>query len=392
MTKLSNYLMMLPALVHGAALAMTPLQPITDAEVLEILPSITRQRPSAAESTRPSPNSTQAALVAREAIAMARQTGETRYWGHAQAALAPWWNRPDAPVALAILQATVQQGRHEFDAARQVLESALKRDSVQAQAWLTLASLHRLSARYGDALGACDAVARAGQPFYAQACLLETLSLQGQNTKATQGLLTLLKQSESADQRGWLWSLLAENLERGGLDKAAQDAYQKSLAQGPDLYTAIAYSDLLLRTGQTIKALQLLATSPPTDAVLLRRAAAWKRLGDPQWKSARTTLQERSAELVRRGDDPSLHGRELALVALWLDDNPRQALVLARANLGLQREPLDFWVAVESAHRAKNKAALLELAVRIESIGLKDRRLKSLPPAASAKATTGTAS
>lgn len=368
------------AFAHVNALAATALQPSHDDDVLEVLPAISRNRPTSSAAARPVADPALAALAARQNIAMARETGDTRYWGRAQAVLSLWWDRADAPTDLAVLQATVQQGRHEFDASRQVLRATLARTPGHAQGWLNLAALERLSARYGESLSACEAVARAGQALYAAACRLETQSLQGQHPVATQGLQALITQAANTEQRSWLLSLLAESQERAGRDRAAADAYQRSLALAPDLYTSIAYSDLLLRTGKPAQALQALEKLPETDAVLLRRACAWRRLGDTQWTSARVRLQERTAELLRRGDDPSVHGRELALVALWLDDDPVRALGLARSNLKLQREPLDWWVALQSAHLAKDTAALTAIANEIHTAGLVDMRLTTWLP------------
>ncbi|WP_394755205.1 hypothetical protein [Rhodoferax sp.] len=374
------WIALLLATVTWSAMAVTAVQPSRDEEVLAVLPEVTRSRPARAAAAQVV-NPAAAALQARKDIAIARQTGDTRYWGRAQAVLAPWWDRPDAPADLAILQATVQQGRHEFDASRKVLAATLARAPGNAQGWLNLAALERLSARYTEALGACDAVARAGQALYATACRLETQSLQGQHQPAAQGLQALIAQTMDSTQRSWLLSLLAESQERWGRDRAAAQAYTRSLALDPDLYTSIAYSDLLLRTGKTSLALQTLAALPETDAVVLRRAAAWRRLGDARWTGARTVLQERAAALERRGDDPALHGRELALAALWLDDDAPRALALARRNLLLQREPLDWWVALQSAHQAKDSAAVAELESALHAARLHDVRLLSTRPA-----------
>ena len=363
------------ALVQCVAMAAERLQPGRDDAVLEVLPAITRIRPPSTTSAPVPADPAAVAVAARQDIAMARQTGETRYWGRAQAALAPWWNRADAPADLAVLQATVQQGRHEFNDSRNVLTAALLRAPNHAQGWLNLAALERLSARYAASLAACEAVARAGQAMYASACRFETQSLQGQHELATQGLQALVKQTSNPGQLSWLYSLLAESQERAGIDSAAAKNYQLSLSIEPDLYTSIAYSDLLLRTGKPAQALQTLASLPETDAVVLRRAAGWKRLNDARWREARTQLQERNAELKRRGDDPALHGRELALAALWLDGDAAMALTLARSNLLLQREPLDWWVAVQSARSARDTAALAELEAAIRAIGLQDVRI-----------------
>ena len=366
------------AMASLQALAITAVQPAGDDEVLEILPAVTRNRPAFSPAAAARPAFHDAATVAqqaREAISVARQTGDTRYWGRAQALLGPWWDRPDAPSDMAVLQATVQQGRHEFAASRAVLTAALARAPGHAQGWMNLAALERLSARYAESLAACAEVERAGQAFYAEACRLETGSLQGRHAQAIQGFQALLDNTRDAGQRSWLMSLLAESQERAGHDAAAAAAYAASLDAEHDLYTSIAFSDLLLRTGKTAQALQVLAPLPETDAVVLRRGTAWKRLGDARWTAQRQTLKERVQELKRRGDDTTLHGRELALTALWLDDDATQALQLATSNLRLQREPLDWWVALQSARLARQSAALADIKTAIAAAGLQDMRL-----------------
>lgn len=367
-------------LAHAVSGAVTMLVPARDDEVLEVLPGVTTGRPPRVSAAVPADPSV-LARQARSDIALARQTGDTRYWGRAQALLAPWWDRPDAPVELAVLQATVQQGRHEFDASRQVLGAALAGSPGYAQGWLNMASLERLQGHYAAALKACDAVARAGAPLYAQACQLETQSLLGHHKDAEQGLQELAARSQDKGQGSWLHSLLAESLERSGQETRALAAFRRSLVLEHDLYTAIALSDLLLRRGEAAQAEQVLAPLPETDAVLLRRASAWRAMGDLRWQGVRAVLRERLQELRRRGDDPGLHGRELALMALWLDDDPAGALELARRNLQLQREPVDWWVALRSARLAGDDRALGQIQTQLRATGLRDQRLDALAPA-----------
>ena len=365
------------------AAASLPL-PSRDDEVVEVLPAITRTRPvpvAAAVTAKPAVHDPRvAASVAREAISTARRTGDARYWGRAETALEPWWNKADAPVEIMMLQATVQQGLHAFTDAHAVLSAALRRAPNHAQILLTLASLERLAARYPQALMACDAVGRAGQALYAQACRWETVSMQGQHDVARTGLAALVVQAGSVEQRGWILSLQAEAEERAGRDAAAQRAYKASLAIDRDLYTAIAYGDLLLRTGDAAGARAALEGLPETDAVLLRRAAALRRLNDSQWRALRDELRARESALDRRGDDLTLHDRERALLALWLDDAPVRALDQALRNLTLQREPLDWWIAMQSARAAGDTAAFAKLAGMLRDAGLKDLRLQKLAP------------
>lgn len=360
-------LMLLCAALGAARAGGRDITPASEAQVIETL------GPRLRASVAPTPEA--AAQSARQAITQARQLADPRYLGRAQAVLAPWWGRADAPPALAVLQATVEQSRHEFAAARATLTATLKRDPNQAQGWLTLATLERLSARYPQALVACAQVARAGATLYAQACELETLSLQGQHDEARQGLEALRRQARDAGTQAWLLSLLGESEERAGRDAAALAAYQASLALAPDGYTALAGADLLLRTGQPQAALHMLAAQPASDAVLLRRAHALKLANDAGWKALAADLHERFTALDARGDNPATHARERALGALWLDATPTRALIAAQLNLTLQKEPLDWWLALQSAEQSGQADALRSLREALAASGLKDARL-----------------
>ncbi len=340
--------------------------PADDAVVLEKLPPRV-----ALQAATPA----QAATAARRWIGEARELAEPRYLGRAQAVLAPWWDKPEAPADLAVLQATIEQSRHEFAAARRTLERTLARDASNAQGWLTLATLNRVAGRYADAQAACDRVAASGAPLYAQACRLETLSLLGKHDEARNGYRTLARANTSADVRAWLLSLAGENEERAGSDAAAATDYRASLALAADDYTALALADLLLR-GQDPAAVEVaLAGRPASDAVQLRRAVAAKRQGDPAWRTLADDLQQRFAALAERGDDPALHAREAALFSLWIEPDADRALQAAQANLTLQKEPLDWWIALTAATAAERPAVRTQLLQTLRATGLVDARL-----------------
>ncbi|MEA2120665.1 hypothetical protein, partial [Halovibrio sp. HP20-50] len=54
-----------------------------------------------------------ALATARSALERARVHGDPRELGAAQAALAPWWTRADAPDPAVLLRARVLQARHD---------------------------------------------------------------------------------------------------------------------------------------------------------------------------------------------------------------------------------------------------------------------------------------
>ena len=353
----------------GTAMAAFPqdLTPGLDAEVVERLP----ERVSAAPATPQA-----AATTAQRWITLSRETADPRYLGRAQAALARWWGQADAPADLLVLQATVEQGRHEFSAARATLERALQTDPAQVQGWLTLATLERVAARYEAAEAACRNVARYGAALYATACLLETRSLQGQHDAARNGFTALRQQvAGNAAQRAWIGSLLAESEERAGRDDAADAAYRRSLADAPDGYTALAYADQLLRRNRASAALDVLRHQPDSDSVLLRRAQALRLMGDAAWQPRVRDLEARFAAIAARGEGLDAHARERALLALWLQGQPAAAWKAARTNLALQKEPLDWWLALQTSEQSGDAAAHQAVRQALQQTGLQDLRL-----------------
>lgn len=367
-------------LALGVAAAQATVMPVPagpDDAVVEVLPQVTRLRPAATPATPDAlarPAAPLAAALAREAIETARRTGDARYWGRARAALGAWWDDPRAPADLLVLQATVLQGQHAFDAAAVRLQQALSVDPLNAQAWLTLATLQRLQARYDEALRACAGVARAGAGFHARACALEMRSLRGDDT--ARDWAALAAAAPDPGSLAWVQSLWGEHLERQGDDRGAAARYQDSLRAAPDLYTALALADLRLRGQQPDAALQALADQPETDAVLLRRAAAWRQRGDARWQTALVALLDRQRGLERRGEDLTPHAREFGLMALWLQDDPRAALRWAERNLTLQKEPIDWWIALESARRTRQIDRLAAWREQLAAAGLRDVRLR----------------
>jgi tetratricopeptide (TPR) repeat protein len=325
---------------------------------------------------RPQTSSDPLAAV-QQAIQLARQTADPRYLGQAQALLGAQWGNPQASYEAATLQATIEQSRHEFAQARQTLKTALTKPSLtssHAQAWLTLATIERVQGNYAAAQAACKSISSPAAQLYASACLLETRSLQGQWSQARQGLNALLREQRLPAQQAWLQSLMAENEERAGNAASALKLYALSLSLDADGYTALAYADALLRNQTPALALAALHMQPSSDAVLIRRAAAYKQLGDLQWQALGQELQTRFAAAAQRGGTQAGHAREQALFELLVRGNAQAALSLAKSNLALQREPLDWLIAMQSAQQLGQPSEAAALKQAAAATGLKDAR------------------
>jgi tetratricopeptide (TPR) repeat protein len=368
--------------------------------------SVTQTASRASTQTRKSSENFEAILsTSAQLIDLSRTTGDPRYLGRAQSALGSLWDSPRAPIRAIVLQATIEQSRHGFDAARRSLLRAISQSKTPtltqsseraeqqfrhiAQAWLTLATLERVAGNYAEALNACTQVVTLQVTLYGNACLLETQSHLGQHGAAIVGLSSLLQKLEkeggpqdpSSANQAWLWSLLGEAYERAGKELLATKAYEKSLRLQPDIYTVIAAVDLILRQTQNLeinakKALTLLEKINETDATLIRKALVLKRLNSPQWRVIAADLTERFNQLKNRGDDPKAHAREQALLELWLNENYSEGLRYALVNLERQREGIDWLIALQVVAKQKDLKHRADILDRLKKTKLVDSRLE----------------
>lgn len=365
------------ALAAGVAAAV-PLLPRDDAEVVETLPAAgTRdedRRLRRELAARPG-DVALAVRVARRQLERARAEGDPREAGLALAALKAWPDAASAPVEVLLLQATLDQYLHDFDAAVAKLERLVAREPRHAQAWLTLATIRRVQGRYVESDAACRHIAAAGAGLHAAACLAENEGLRGRFDDARVRLRELLV-APGLDRatRGWLLTTQAELEARSGDAVAADAAWRAALQTDPTSYALIGRADGLIANGRFAEALALLANAPRADAVVLRRAIAATRLGAPL-DDARE-MRERIALANERPGAAASHGREQAMFALWVDGRADRAMALARENVRHQREPLDLLVLAQAAKASGDSAALEQARRLVREIGLVDRRVE----------------
>jgi len=362
-----------------------PIVPNGDDEVIEVLPAAAGDRGEDKRlrqqlAARPG-DATLAVRVAQRDLDRARQAGDPRFAGLALAALRPWPDAATAPADVLLMQATLQQYLHEFDASVASLRQLLARpgEAGRAQAWLTLATVLRVQARYAESDEACRRVATAGAELHAAACLAENAALRGEVAAARRSFEALLAWPGLPPvTQGWLLTSLAELEERERRSAAADAAYRRVLALGPDTYAAIAYADFLIAQGRPAEALATLKPEPRTDAVLLRLAIAGSRAKAATASADAAEMRERIALANQRPEAKKFHGREQAMFALFVEAAPARALSLARGNVEQQREPLDLLLLAEAA-RASEDAAAIDEARRLKAaLGLHDRRIDAL--------------
>lgn len=360
------------ALLLGCALlgaAAAPIVPTHDGEVIERLPDVVRTSRAADAAT--------AVREARALLNAGRREGDPRLAGRALARLARWQDDAGAPVDLVLLLADIEQHLHRFDRASARLQALVGRDPGRAQAWLMLATLHRVQGRYAESDAACRALAQLQAQPYGEACVAENLALKGEFDTARRKLQRLAAQPGESGTRAWLWTTLAELEQRAGRVAESDRAWKQSLAAERDGYAAIAYADFLLDQRRPREAWSVLQAQQRSDAALLRLAIAARQAGLKDAAPLEAELRERFA-LANQRSGPSGHERERALMALAIERNPAAALRAARMNVERQREPLDLLLLARCAHAAGDADAVSEAKALARRIGLRDARLEAL--------------
>jgi tetratricopeptide (TPR) repeat protein len=303
-----------------------------------------------------------ASQLARRYTEIGRVTGDPRFAGYAQAALAGWWEQTEPPADVLLIRATLRQRTHDFDAALADLAVLLQRHPRDGQARLTRATILQVQGAFDAAASECAALRRLAPEVVWAACAYGLASVTGHLRESYDALNSLLaRQTEAKPEvQAWVLSMLAEMATRAGLNDAAEAHFRAALAIDPsDHYLLTAYADWLLDQRRASGVVQLLASQQRTDALLLRQTLALKQLGSPQVKAGVEQLRARFAASRMRGD--RVHLREEARFTLELLGDQRAALALARENWTLQKELADLRLLVESAVAMRDAATLDEV-------------------------------
>jgi Tfp pilus assembly protein PilF len=324
-----------------------------------------------------------AVRLARLDIELARERSDPRYLGRAQAALAPWWT-DDAPPAVLVLRATIEQSLHDFDAALRHLDLALARAPDDPQAWLTRAVVLTVRARYDEARASCDRAKPLAPPVAWLVCTTQLDSLLGHAGEARIRLESALAQPNAeapAAVREWAISSLAEYASRSGDAASAERFFRGALALAPDdAYVRAALADLLIDATRFSEAADLVKDFEADDGLLLRLATAERRGKLPRAADHVAMLEARFDASRARGD--VVHRREESRFWLDLKDDPRRALASARANWDVQKEPWDVRVLLAAAVASKDGDAASPALEHLERTHLEDPAIARLASAA----------
>jgi tetratricopeptide (TPR) repeat protein len=316
-------------------------------------------------------------------IQQARLSGDLRFLGYAEAVLRPWVTQtPPMPTVL-VLQATLQQSRHEFAASLDTLDHALVLGPEDPQALLIRATVLRVLGRYPEANAACQQFSRLVEPRLAALCIQSLRGLNGHLESAYACLAQISTQGWLNSEKSWLYSELGEMAVRLGHDAEAERWFQQDLRLAPtDFYVRAAYADLMLQEGRPAETLTLLAGQESLEPLLLRIAIAQKQLHDPALGQSSARLRAAFAAELLRGE--AVHRREQARFLLDVLDQPKLSLAAALENWRVQHEPDDVLVLMHAASAAGYPRAAAPAIDFVRLQGQSDVRIDAMTPAISA--------
>jgi tetratricopeptide (TPR) repeat protein len=273
-----------------------------------------------------------------------------------------------------VLDATILQSRHAFDASLQELDRALRARPDDAQAWLTRATVLRVLGRYDDAIASCQRLKSIADPGVTILCTESLRGLMGHLDDAYAKIESMPRQMLAPEARAWRFSELGEMAERRADDAAAEHWFREGLQLSPDdFYMRTAYADLLLRQRRAAETLQLLSGSESMEPMLLRMVIAHEQLGDNAAASADASLRSAFTVEQQRGD--AVHRREQARYLLDVSHQPKEALAAAQENWRVQREPDDVLILLRTAQAADAPQAAQAALTFLAASGMQDARL-----------------
>lgn len=300
------------------------------------------------------PGSADAAVrYAGEALQRYAVTGDARYIGYAQGALAPWQQDADPPLQVWLLRGRILQTQHRFAEAGAYLDRLLARHRDSAEGMLLSADAWRRAGDIARAKARCAGLALAGFSSLALHCAGDILLSLGEAGKAYALLAPLHAEPGRGQPQLQQW-MLTVAADAAAADRKVAEAlalYERALAiPGATIAMHASYADLLLAEERPSDALAALARAqePDADALLLRRAIAARELGRADAHALRKRLRTGFVEAEKLGT-AALHWREQALFALLLANDPNAALTYAGKNWRQQKGPEDAALFIQAA-------------------------------------------
>ena len=352
------------SLASSPTYAQKPRVPASDDEVLQRLPktlSLNRDRMATIrEKLAADPSNSQfAAAAAKGFIRMGNEESDPRFYGYARAAIEAWWTAESPPAEIVKLRAKLKEKDHKYREAIVDLKNLLDRQPSDAQAWVELVNLYRVTGEYEEAWSASQHLEEFADATTVMVSQIPVLANIGAADEAYEKLQQLLKiaPEKMPELVPWIVGTQASIDAMLHRVEAADTNFRKALTlDSGNIHLKRTYADFLLDFQQPAPVLKLLAEHENDNGCLLLMAIAAKRLRQTELLDRlKEKIEVRFEEIRLRGSKP--HGRFESRYQLTLNRNPKRALEVALENWQLQKEIRDSRAVLEAALEADDQAA-----------------------------------
>ncbi len=294
-----------------------------------------------------------ATSAAKTAFLAASRHGDLRWLGTAKAMLDPWWVKPDLPSDTFFVRALVRQGMHDFGGALNDLNAAISVDANQSQFWAWRFAVYMVRSEIAKASAECQAIGERFGAAEKESCSAVLLYRTGKPELAIKKFNELARhpdyQGENAQE--WLAFHQGEARRVAGDVQAANKVWQSYLKQGRAAHgIQVALIDSLINVGDFASALRLNMGPQRSDALLVSAIQAAQALNNGQDAVLRADIEQRLMQRELRGE--SLNERPFVKYYLYVRQDPRKALEMAKESWKTEREPADALLFAQAALRS----------------------------------------
>lgn len=289
--------------------------------------------------------------TAQKFVAKGKEENDGRYFGYAEALIAPWMATKDVHLAVTLIMADILQYRHAFDAALELLVGPQPRSREGVAAILMRANLRQIQGTFATAKQDCRLLMQDVKTM-ADICELSLSSLTGELDPSQEKLTELLRRTQLPSEiKIWAVGKLADMLVRQGRPLEALTYLQEASIAGSSSAMQVQLQDLLLYLERPAEVLKLISVDVKSDGLQLRRLRALKMMGQ-NWRGP-TSKKLLQSIAGTPGDTANPHARELAYFHLYLTEDASSAYQAALANWQQQKEPIDTRLLIETAYKAE---------------------------------------
>ena len=305
-----------------------------------------------------------ATSAAKTAFLAASRHGDLRWLGTAKAMLDPWWVKPDLPSDTLFVRALVRQGMHDFGGALGDLNAAISVDPNQSEFWAWRFAVYMVRSDIAKASAECQAIGNRFGAVEQASCSAVLLYRTGRPRLAIEKLDELARHPDyqGKNAKEWLAFHQGEARRVAGDIQAANKVWQSYLKQGHAAHgIQVALLDGLIQAGDFTSALSLNMGPQRSDALLVSAIQAAQALNNGQESALRADIEQRLRQRELRGE--SLNERPFVKYYLYVRQDPRKALEMAKESWKTEREPADALLFAQAALRsgeALQAASLLQ--------------------------------